>query len=87
VLGRLPFFKILAIAQIALLARRHMRGLSRADRRRMTELARKGTGLTPEERTELRALVSKLEPAAFALGAADRLSPVPLPRRLLGKLR
>ena len=84
---RLPFFKILAIAQIALLARRHLRGLSKAERRRMTELARRGTTLTAEERAELRLLVGKLEPAVFAFGAANRLSPFPLPRRLLGKLR
>ena len=84
---RLPFFKILAIAQVALLVRRHLRGLSKAERRRLTELARRGTKLTPAERAELRALVAKFEPGAFALGAANHVSPFPLPRRLLGKLR
>ena len=83
----LPFFKILAIAQVALLARRHLRGLSKADRGRLTELARRGTKLTAAERTELRALVGKLEPTSFALRAADRISPVPLPRRFVGKTR
>jgi hypothetical protein len=87
VITRLPFFKILAIAQVALLVRRHLRGLSRADRRRLAELARRGTKLTPAERAELRALVAKFEPGAFALGAANHVSPFPLPRRLLGKLR
>jgi hypothetical protein len=87
VITRLPFFKILAIAQIALLARRHLRGLSKADRRRMTELARRGTKLTADERAELRALVGKLEPTSFALRAADHMSPVPLPRRFVGKTR
>ena len=83
----LPFFKILAIAQVALLARRHLRGLSKADRRRLTELARRGTKLTPAERTELRGLVAKFEPRAFAVGAANHVSPLPLPRWLVAKLR
>ena len=84
---RLPFFKILAVAQLALLARRHLRGLTRDDKRRLTELARRGTKLTPAERTELRGLVAKMEPRAFALDAADRVSPFPLPRWLVAKLR
>jgi hypothetical protein len=87
VIKRLPFFKILAIAQVALLVRRHLRGLSRDERRRMAELARHGTKLTPAERAELRTLVGKLEPRVFVIGAANHISPVPLPRRLLGKLR
>jgi len=82
---RLPFFKIFAIAQLALLARRHLTALSPADRRRLAELARRGRSLTPEERGELRALVSRLEPRAFAMGAADRLSPIGLRRFGLGR--
>jgi hypothetical protein len=77
----MPFFRVLAVAQLALLARRHLRGLSPADRRRMTELARRGRSLTPEERLELRTLAGKLEPRAFAGAVADAFSPVPLPRR------
>jgi hypothetical protein len=87
VIKRLPFFKILAVAQLALLARRHLHGLTRDDKRRLVELARRGTKLTAAERTELRGLVAKMEPRAFAVGAADRMSPVPLPRWLVGKLR
>ena len=83
----LPFFKILAIAQIALLARRHLRGLSKADRRRMTELARRGTKLTADERAELRRLVGKLEPRSFAVDAANHISPVRMPRWMGNKLR
>ena len=87
VIQRLPFFKILAIAQVVLLVRRHLRGLSRDERRRMAALARHGTHLTPDERAELRTLVGKLEPRAFAVGAANHISPVPVPRWLLGRLR
>jgi hypothetical protein len=87
VIKRLPFFKILAVAQVGLLVRRHLRGLSRDDKRRLAELARRGTKLTAAERTELRSLVAKMEPGAFALGAANHVSPVPLPRWLVAKLR
>ena len=72
----IPFFKFLAILQILLLARRHLQGLSREDRRRMTELVRRGHRLSKHERHELRRLAGKLEPAAFVRGAAVRASPL-----------
>jgi hypothetical protein len=75
---RMPFFKLLAIAQTMLLARRHLGRLNAADRRRLGELVRRGPGLSRDERDELRRLVSKMEPGAFAAAAADRFSPVPL---------
>jgi hypothetical protein len=81
VIRRLPFFKILAIAQIALLVRRHLKRLTPMERKRMGELVRRGHRLDRSERDELRTLVSKLEPAAFAFAAADHVSPLPLPRR------
>lgn len=72
----IPLFKLLAILQILLLARRHLQGLSRADRRRMAELVRHGHHLSKAERRELRELAAKLEPMAFARGAAVRASPL-----------
>jgi hypothetical protein len=81
-LKRLPLFKIIAVVQLALLARRHLGALGPADRRRLAELARHPHHLTPAERTELRDLAMKLEPRAFAGAAADHLSPFPLPKRL-----
>ena len=83
-LSRLPFFKFLAVAQIARLAGRHYQHLDAAERRRMTALLRKGTRATPAERRELRALVAKIDLRGLAGGAASRLSPVPLPKRLTG---
>jgi hypothetical protein len=77
--GRLPFFKILAIARLAMTARRHIRSLTPAERRRLAELVRHGRNLTPAERTELRTLVSKLEPGLFARAAADAFSPIRIP--------
>jgi len=85
-LRRLPMFKLLAIGEIALLARNHVSLLEPYERRRLLELVRKGRGgtrrLTGDEREELARLVAKAEPRRFAGLAVDRLSPIPLPRRL-----
>ena len=75
---RIPFFKLLAIAETVLLARRHLMQLDRHDRRRLAQLVRCGPGMTPAERDELRRILAKMEPRAFAAAAADRFSPVPL---------
>jgi hypothetical protein len=82
---RLPFFKLFAIVQLALLARRHLGALTPAERRRMIELTRHPKAMTPAERRELRDLAMKLEPRAFAGAAVDRLSPFPVPRRFRGR--
>jgi hypothetical protein len=81
VFKRLPFFKIFAIAQVALLVRRHLKRLTPMERKRMGELVRRGHRMNGGERDELRTLVGKLEPAAFAFAAADHFSPIPLRRR------
>ena len=81
----LPFFKIVAVLQIALLARRHMGALSPADRRRAADLVRRTRHLTPAERHELINLAMKLEPHAFAGAVASKMSPVPLPKKLTGR--
>jgi hypothetical protein len=83
-LRRLPVLKLLAIGEIALLAHAHVQKLEPAERRRLVELLRQGRGrrsnLSAAERDELARLVAKAEPRLFAGAAADRLSPVPLPR-------
>jgi hypothetical protein len=84
---RIPLFKILAIIQVAMLARRHLVALTPMERRRLAELARHGHHLSAAERHELLDLAMKLEPRAFAASAADHLSPFPLPKRLLGGRR
>ena len=84
---RLPVVKLLAIGEIALLARSHISRLDADERRRLIELLREGRGnprrLDVAEREELQQLVAKTEPRLFAGLAADKLSPVPLPRRLV----
>jgi hypothetical protein len=82
---RLPFLKLLAIAQIILLARRHVGRLDKSDRARLRELVGHGVRdhhLSADERHELADLVRKAEPRAFVGGAVDRFSPVPLPKRV-----
>ena len=84
-LRRIPIFKLLAVAEIALLARQHIYRLDPQERRRLLELVQTSRGrsgnLTGREREELAALVAKVEPRLFAGLVADKLSPVPLPRR------
>jgi len=75
---QLPIFRLIAVVQIALLAREHLRGLEPADRQRLLQLVRKGRGMSHDERAELRAIAGKLDAGAFVRAAADRFSPVPL---------
>lgn len=81
-LERVPAMKLLAVGELALVARKHLQLLAPGERRRLLELVRSGRGMSPSERTELRRLVGKLDARAFAGSTADRLSPVPLPKRL-----
>jgi hypothetical protein len=86
-LKRLPVLKLLSIGEIVLLARTHLTKLDRAERARFITLMRKGRGrsrnLTAGERAELAGLVAKADPRLFAGLVADKLSPVPLPRRIV----
>jgi hypothetical protein len=83
-LKRVPVLKLLAVAELALVARQHLQHLDSAERRRLAELVRRGRGLSATEREELRSLVAKLDGRAFAGSVMERLSPVPIPRRLTG---
>jgi hypothetical protein len=86
-LRRLPMLKLLAVAEIGLLFREHFGMLEPSERRRLAALVRSGRGrarnLSSAERAELAALVAKAEPRLFAGRAADKLSPVRLPRRVV----
>jgi hypothetical protein len=85
----IPFMKILAMAEIALLARRHFTLLTPRERGRLVQLIRKAKGrpsnLTKREQDEFSRLVQKAEPRRFAMVAADKLSPVGVPKRLTKK--
>jgi hypothetical protein len=84
-LRRMPVFRLLAIGQTILLARRHFQRLDANDRRRLRELVRRGRGMTPAERDELRRILSKLGPREFAFATANAFSPVRIPRRFRGR--
>jgi hypothetical protein len=90
-LRRLPIMRLLALGEVLLLAKDHFEKLSPHERRRMVELLRDGKGrpsnLRASERQELEQLIAKAEPRVFAGVAAQRLSPVPLPSRLVNGRR
>jgi hypothetical protein len=87
VLRRVPAVRLLALAEVALLARDHALRLTPAERRRVLELVRIGRGrrrnLTVREQGELSRLIAKAEPRQLAGEAIDAVSPVKLPRRLV----
>jgi hypothetical protein len=83
-LKRLPVVKLLAIGEMASVTRRHLQQLDKGERRRLAKLVRRGPRLSAAERDELRGLVAKLDLRALAGSAVERISPVPLPRRLTG---
>jgi hypothetical protein len=82
----IPFYRVLALGQTVLRARRHWRGLEPNDRRRLRELVMRGRNMTPAERDEMRQILAKLEPRAFALATANAFSPVRMPRWLVTRL-
>jgi hypothetical protein len=86
-LRRLPAATLIEIGEIILLAREHLSKLDPQERHRVVELMRIGRGrrsrLTQAQRDELMALVAKAEPRLFFGLSAEKLSPVPLPRRVV----
>jgi len=82
----MPLFRLLVVAQTALLARHHLQRLDASDRRRLRELVGRGRAMTRAEREELRRILSKLDPKAFAITTANAFSPVRLPRWLVARL-
>lgn len=86
-LRRVPVVALVGAAELALIARDHLARLTPAERRRLVVLVRTGRGrpsrLNRGERRELEALLDKLEARVLVGDAVNRLSPVPLPRRLV----
>jgi hypothetical protein len=85
-LRSMPYFRIVAIGRTVLLARRHYRQLDTDDRQRLAELVRHGHRLDRAERDELRRILAKLQPRAFAAAAANTFSPVKIPRWMMSRL-
>jgi hypothetical protein len=78
------WLRVLAIAQVALLARRHMQLLEPDERSRLAKIVAKSKGrprknLSANEREEMLRLVRKLEPGQFGRNAFSQV------RRGLGR--
>jgi hypothetical protein len=84
---RVPVLKLLLAAELALLAHDHVTRLSPQERRRLLTLIGHARGrrhnLTPGEREELATLIARMEPRILFGRTVDRLSPLPVPERLL----
>ena len=82
-----PVARLLLVAEVAILAYHHLSKLDSAQRRRLWILLVRSRGwprsLTAAERLELLYLVARLEPRLMLGTAVRRVSPVPLPKRLL----
>jgi len=82
-----PIVGALLAVEVAAMAWTHFAKLNGAQRRRLIALLRQSRGrprsLSPSEQEELGALFATLEPRLFLGSAARRLSPVPVPKRLL----
>jgi hypothetical protein len=83
----IPLARLVAAAQVAMLARRHWHQLDPAERRRLIVLVRQTHGrsrnLSASEKLELARLVAKADPRLFAGLVAQKFSPVPLPGRVV----
>lgn len=83
----IPAARLLAAAQIVLLARDHWHRLEPDERRRFIALVRQGHGrrrnLSEPDRAELTRLLAKADPRLFAGLVAQKFSPVHLPDRLV----
>lgn len=81
-----PVARLVIVAELILMTRDHLMLLTPGERHRLYELVRIGHGrksrLTASERTELESLIAKLETRGLAGDAINRLSPMPLPRRI-----
>lgn len=82
-----PVMRLIAAAEVAMLAKDHLARLDGAQRHRLIALVGKARGrpssLGARERRELGELLALLEPRRLAGEAAETISPVPLPKRVL----
>ena len=82
-----PIARVLVGAEVVAMAWAHLAKLDRAQRRRTLTLLVKSRGrrsrLSDAERAELAALVAAAEPRLLFGSVARRLSPLPVPKRVL----
>jgi hypothetical protein len=82
-----PVARLLLVVEVAFLAQRHLSKLDGSQRRRLVTLLVRARGrprsLTGAERREFGYLLARLEPRLLLGTAVRRVSPVPVPKRLL----
>jgi hypothetical protein len=82
-----PIVGVLLAAEIAAMAQTHLAMLNGAQRRRLLALLGQARGrpssLSHDEQEELSALIATLQPRLFLGSATRRLSPLPVPKRVL----
>jgi hypothetical protein len=78
----IPVFRLLLIAELAIVLRQHYLLLDKDERRRLRQLLVRGPRMTQTEREEMKRLLGKLRPRLLAGAAVEKLSPVPLPDRV-----
>lgn len=82
-----PAARVLLLADVALLAAHHLTRLDSTERSRLGSLLLRTRGrphlLSTAERRQLLFLFARLEPRLFLGTAVRRLSPMPMPKRLL----
>ena len=82
-----PIVGVFLAAEVAAMTWKHFSKLNSAQRRRLIALLSQSRGrprsLSHSEREELGAIFAALEPRLFLGSATRRLSPVPVPKRLL----
>lgn len=84
-LRRLPLARLVILAEVAMLAKDHFERLTPPERRRLVILLGDAKGrpshLPERERSELEALIAKVEPNVFASHAVQKFSPLATKRR------
>jgi hypothetical protein len=90
ILKKIPAAKLIAAAEMLMLARQHLLKLEPQERRRVVELVRRGRGrpshLSERERRELVRLLDKVEPREFVRTAMRQVG-VPLPHSRASRKR
>ena len=80
VVRAIPLAKLIAVAEVALIAQQHIGRLEPKERRRVVELLRRGRGrpsnLSAKDRRELAILVAKAEPRLFAHAVVKKFNPI-----------
>jgi hypothetical protein len=82
ILRKIPLVRLVAVAEVIVLANEHVHKLEPQERRRLLELVKRGRAmpshLSPRERRELTALLAKAEPKQFVSRAVLKITGIPL---------